>query len=80
MFEMLPEAFTFRDLVARSGRIKVWESVQNLPKILSEPEQQQHFRFLLPGNGNCIRQVGHSKPTSLSEVETGKMKWRENEY
>ncbi|KAJ3130530.1 hypothetical protein HK098_000095 [Nowakowskiella sp. JEL0407] len=52
MFGMLPEEWTFRELVANWGRLESSGSGVNLPQYLVE--NMERFKFLLPGN--CIRE------------------------
>eukprot|EP00250_Pteridium_aquilinum_P001720 c11926_g1_i1 orf=79-1263(+) len=52
LFEMLPEAYTFKDLVSKSGAVPRSYSGVNLPAYLLN--DYKRFKFLLPGN-NCMR-------------------------
>ena len=56
LYDMLPEAYTFRDLFARWGRLPS-HSTRDLPVLLRQQQEQEHvakrFQFLLPGH--CLR-------------------------
>ena len=53
VFELLPEAFTFKDLIKQLGPVKKSKDLSNVPKaVLDDPNK---FGFLLPGN--CTREV-----------------------
>ncbi|KAJ3029188.1 UNVERIFIED_CONTAM: hypothetical protein HDU68_012775 [Siphonaria sp. JEL0065] len=56
IFDMLPEAYTFRDLAFKWGPLKRLESAVGLPKYLTEAKSNgdSRFNYLLPGG--CIRQ------------------------
>ncbi|KMZ72739.1 Beta-1,4-mannosyl-glycoprotein beta-1,4-N-acetylglucosaminyltransferase, family GT17 [Zostera marina] len=51
LFDMLPEEYTFKDLIGKMGPIPHSYSAVNLPRYLIENAGE--FKFLLPGN--CIR-------------------------
>ncbi|XP_051115077.1 uncharacterized protein LOC127240429 [Andrographis paniculata] len=52
LFDMLPEEFTFRDIIKRMGPIPHSFSAVHLPAYLLENKDK--YRYLLPGN--CIRE------------------------
>ena len=56
LYDMLPEAYTFRDLFARWGRLPP-RATRDLPMLLRRQQEQKHvakrFQFLLPGH--CLR-------------------------
>ncbi|KAI9329473.1 glycosyl transferase [Obelidium mucronatum] len=56
IFDMLPEAYTFRDLAYKWGPLKRLESAVGLPKYLTEAVAvgDTRFKYLLPGG--CIRE------------------------
>jgi beta-1,4-mannosyl-glycoprotein beta-1,4-N-acetylglucosaminyltransferase len=53
LFEMLPEEFSFRELIGKMGSVARSFSGVHLPAYLVENPQK--FPFLLPGN--CTREV-----------------------
>ncbi|KAJ3074599.1 hypothetical protein HDU98_010787 [Podochytrium sp. JEL0797] len=56
IFDMLPEAYTYKDLVYKWGALKKLESAVNVPKYLIESTAKgdTRFKYLLPGG--CIRE------------------------
>ena len=52
LFDMLPEAYTFKELVAKMGPVPKSYSGVNLPSFLLK--NHERFKFLLPGN--CMRE------------------------
>lgn len=52
LFDMLPEVYTFKDLVSKMGAVPRSYSVVDFPSYLLNNHEQ--FKFLLPGN--CIRE------------------------
>ncbi|KAJ3683307.1 hypothetical protein LUZ60_013534 [Juncus effusus] len=54
LFDMLPEEYTFQEIIAKLGNIKSSFSAVNLPGYLLE--NLEKYRYLLPGN--CIRERG----------------------
>ncbi|XP_062010567.1 uncharacterized protein LOC133726945 isoform X1 [Rosa rugosa] len=56
LFDMLPEEFTFKDLIRKMGSIPKSASAITLPAYLIKNADK--FRYLLPGG--CIRETGSS--------------------
>ncbi|KAM0946982.1 putative beta-1,4-mannosyl-glycoprotein 4-beta-N-acetylglucosaminyltransferase [Dioscorea sansibarensis] len=56
LFDMLPEEYTFRDIIGKMGPIPHSYSAVNLPKYLIQKADK--FQFLLPGN--CKRENAYS--------------------
>nr|GEZ08849.1 glycosyl transferase, family 17 [Tanacetum cinerariifolium] len=54
LYDMLPEEYTFKDIIAKMGRIPHSYSAVHLPSYLLE--NADTYRYLLPGN--CIREAG----------------------
>lgn len=56
--EMLPEAYTFKEL----ARFADWGTPERSMSVVGLPQyvvrHRRRFRFLLPGAGNCIRELG----------------------
>lgn len=52
LFDMLPEAYTFRELITKMGAVPRSYSAVSLPSFLLK--NYDRFKFLFPGN--CIRQ------------------------
>ncbi|KAJ3411582.1 hypothetical protein HDV05_002002 [Chytridiales sp. JEL 0842] len=61
VFGMLPEVYTFRDLVLKTGKVEKQKSGVGLPAYLLE--NKERFRFLLPGG--CMRE----KKLNLESIE-----------
>ncbi|KAM5547965.1 hypothetical protein ABKV19_002104 [Rosa sericea] len=68
LFDMLPEEFTFKDLIRKMGSIPKSASAITLPAYLIKNADK--FRYLLPGG--CIRETGSSsnfpKESSYSDL------------
>ena len=60
LFDMLPEAYTFKELVSKIGPVPKSYSGVNLPAFLLK--NHERFKFLLPGN--CIREKRENSPPS----------------
>ncbi|KAL6226292.1 hypothetical protein ACLB2K_000255 [Fragaria x ananassa] len=56
LFDMLPEGYTFKEVISKMGSIPKSASAINLPAYLIKNADK--FRFLLPGG--CIRETGSS--------------------
>ncbi|GJY60454.1 glycosyl transferase, family 17 protein [Tanacetum coccineum] len=54
LYDMLPEEYTFKDIIAKMGPIPHSYSAVHLPSYLLE--NADTYRYLLPGN--CIREAG----------------------
>ncbi|KAG0465629.1 hypothetical protein HPP92_019793 [Vanilla planifolia] len=54
LFDMLPEEYTFQDIIAKLGPIPSSYSAVNLPGFLLQ--FADHYKYLLPGN--CLRESG----------------------
>ncbi|KAL9253200.1 Beta-1,4-mannosyl-glycoprotein 4-beta-N-acetylglucosaminyltransferase-like protein [Drosera capensis] len=54
LFDMIPEEYTFRELIGKMGPVLHSYSAVHLPAYLLENAEQ--YKFLLPGN--CIRESG----------------------
>ncbi|GFQ02112.1 beta-1 4-mannosyl-glycoprotein 4-beta-n-acetylglucosaminyltransferase [Phtheirospermum japonicum] len=54
LFDMLPEEYTFKEIIGKMGPIPHSYSAVHLPAYLLEKADE--FKFLLPGN--CVRQSG----------------------
>ncbi|XP_051116451.1 uncharacterized protein LOC127241442 [Andrographis paniculata] len=54
LFDMLPEEYTFKEIIGKMGPIPHSYSAVHLPAYLLE--KAEDFRFLLPGN--CLRESG----------------------
>lgn len=54
LYDMLPEEFTFKDIIAKMGPIPHSYSAVHLPSYLLN--HAENYSYLLPGN--CIREVG----------------------
>ncbi|KAI3713246.1 hypothetical protein L1987_71820 [Smallanthus sonchifolius] len=54
LYDMLPEEYTFKDIIAKMGPIPHSYSAVHLPSYLLNHEDE--YRYLLPGN--CIREAG----------------------
>ncbi|KAK1438809.1 hypothetical protein QVD17_04620 [Tagetes erecta] len=54
LYDMLPEEYTFKDIVAKMGPIPHYYSAVHLPSYLLNHADE--YRYLLPGN--CIREAG----------------------
>ncbi|KAG8366908.1 hypothetical protein BUALT_Bualt16G0016800 [Buddleja alternifolia] len=54
LYDMLPEEYTFKDIIGRMGRIPHSYSAVHLPSYLLENAKE--YKYLLPGN--CIRERG----------------------
>ncbi|KAK1359461.1 Acetylglucosaminyltransferase [Heracleum sosnowskyi] len=54
LYDMLPEEYTFKDIIARMGNIPHSYSAVHLPSFILENADM--YRYLLPGN--CIRDSG----------------------
>ncbi|OAY67032.1 Beta-1,4-mannosyl-glycoprotein 4-beta-N-acetylglucosaminyltransferase [Ananas comosus] len=54
LFDMLPEEYTFQEIIAKLGPIPRTYSAVHLPGYLLQNVEQ--YRYLLPGN--CIREIG----------------------
>ncbi|KAL6221284.1 hypothetical protein ACLB2K_009035 [Fragaria x ananassa] len=68
LFDMLPEGYTFKEVISKMGSIPKSASAINLPAYLIKNADK--FRFLLPGG--CIREAGSSsnfaKESSKSDL------------
>ncbi|KAG6422363.1 hypothetical protein SASPL_118931 [Salvia splendens] len=54
LFDMLPEEYTFKEIIGKMGPVPHSYSAVHLPSYLLENAEQ--FKFLLPGN--CLRESG----------------------
>ncbi|KAK6160270.1 hypothetical protein DH2020_003651 [Rehmannia glutinosa] len=57
LFDMLPEEYTFKEIIGKMGPIPHSYSAVHLPAYLLENADE--FKFLLPGN--CVRESGSAK-------------------
>ena len=61
LYGMLPEAFTFRDLVEGAGPARRQPWVKGLPALLRERPDESRFQYLLPWPGSCVRPDYHGR-------------------
>ena len=54
LYDMLPEEYSFREIIGKMGPIPSTYSGVYLPECLLENAEE--FRYLLPGN--CVREPG----------------------
>jgi beta-1,4-mannosyl-glycoprotein beta-1,4-N-acetylglucosaminyltransferase len=54
LFDMLPEEYTFKEIIGKMGPIPHSYSAVHLPSYLLENADK--YKFLLPGN--CLRESG----------------------
>jgi beta-1,4-mannosyl-glycoprotein beta-1,4-N-acetylglucosaminyltransferase len=56
LFDMFPEEYTFQEIIAKLGPIPKSHSGVHLPSHLLQ--NADHYKYLLPGSGNCRRDSG----------------------